>query len=260
MQRSRGCNVCGLVAGKHLPCGHQVCVHDLSTRAEIVFSELDAPAFFCPVCRNRIALPPGGYEGLPGGFSSPAPPAPPVLLAASPPLFAPSGPPAAAASPLRIGSPLSPPPLASSPLRASVPAVPLDPSLRLDYLNSADVLHYLLCPICTDPFVDPISLPCGEHTFCRACIAGWSAASCTPYTPSDLAPATDKLLTRMLGDLKVYCTRRGEGCEWTGPRSNLMEHVTKTCDAHACPNAAEGCEWRGKVRSACVWDGIEVTL
>ena len=35
-------------------------------------------------------------------------------------------------------------------------------------MNEAD----LTCPICDEPFIDPVSLNCGSyaHTFCRACL------------------------------------------------------------------------------------------
>ena len=40
--------------------------------------------------------------------------------------------------------------------------------LNAEY-SSAD-LDYLCCPICTEPFVDPVSLRGSGHTYCRACI------------------------------------------------------------------------------------------
>jgi hypothetical protein len=38
------------------------------------------------------------------------------------------------------------------------------------YAYVDEVNSNLVCSVCADPFVDPVSLPCG-HTFCRACIA-----------------------------------------------------------------------------------------
>ena len=33
-------------------------------------------------------------------------------------------------------------------------------------------------------------------------------------------------ITNMLAELKVYCSNKENGCEWTGPDSELLLHLT----------------------------------
>ena len=53
-----------------------------------------------------------------------------------------------------------------------------------------------------------------------------------PVSASSLV-APDKTLLRMLGDLRVRCTKRSLGCDWVGPRENVVGHL-----AHSCAHAA----------------------
>jgi len=92
----------------------------------------------------------------------------------------------------------------------------------------------LECAICMEPYVDPVLAQC-DDMFCSACARDWAdrAQSC----PHCLAPLqlpaplakVPKVIVNALGELKCYCPRKSRGCDWTGPRSNVRDHMTTTC-------------------------------
>jgi hypothetical protein len=56
-----------------------------------------------------------------------------------------------------------------------------------------------------------------------------------------LKPNSDKTLFKLLSDLKVYCFNKEKGCSWTGPRSNVQEHLERSCKFIACVHKNKGC-------------------
>lgn len=117
------------------------------------------------------------------------------------------------------------------------------PDLRNIKYNTST--EHLSCPICQQPFLEPLTTICG-HTFCKSCIYECFKAfnhnrnddlkgSCpldrTPLDPSnvnDLFP-TPLLVTNLIDDLQVSCLNHERGCEWTGCRWELEHHVISDC-------------------------------
>ncbi|KAK6465255.1 hypothetical protein DFJ63DRAFT_332687 [Scheffersomyces coipomensis] len=128
------------------------------------------------------------------------------------------------------------------------------PVLRnnIKYKSSID---HLLCPICQEPFIEPLTTICG-HTFCKECIfecfkmakdssSGSTSSNvngeqklsgCCPLdrTPIDSANVNDLfptplLINNLIDDLKVYCMNYERGCEWVGSRWELEHHVLIEC-------------------------------
>lgn len=114
---------------------------------------------------------------------------------------------------------------------------------NLKYKGSTEHLN---CPICQQPFINPLTTVCG-HTFCKECIyecfkmskdnrASEPLKGCCPLdrTPldatniNDLFP-TPLLIINLVDDLKVYCLNRERGCEWNGCRWELEHHVISDC-------------------------------
>lgn len=117
------------------------------------------------------------------------------------------------------------------------------PDLRnIKYKTSTEHLN---CPVCQQPFLEPLTTICG-HTFCKSCIYECFKAfngninddlkgSCpldrTPLDASnvnDLFP-TPLLVTNLIDDLQVYCLNHERGCKWTGCRWELEHHVISDC-------------------------------
>lgn len=122
------------------------------------------------------------------------------------------------------------------------------PDLRnIKYKSTTDHLN---CPICQQPFMNPLTTICG-HTFCKECIyecfkmsknarngnsnenetAGFCPLDRTPLDSAninDLFP-TPLIVANLIDDLKVYCLNHERGCEWTGSRWELEHHVLVEC-------------------------------
>ena len=158
--------------------------------------------------------------------------------------------------------------------RSESPLVEYDESVNIiDYPSSFNLLEsddrpdirgityksltdHLNCPICQQPFINPLTTICG-HTFCKECIYECfrmakrnSRNSVTSLnnnttedmtgncpldrTPLDAANINDLfptplIVTNLIDELKVYCLNKERGCEWVGTRWELEHHVTDSC-------------------------------
>ncbi len=121
---------------------------------------------------------------------------------------------------------------------------------------SRELIEEAICQICFMPMVDPRVLACCDEAFCMDCLAHLPDALCpndrTPIDKADELPKfANKIALRRLGALLVFCPNRALGeCDWKGPRENLEEHVTRTCQNTPCTQVAIGCTWRGRAREA----------
>ncbi|KAJ3041260.1 Protein fam98b [Rhizophlyctis rosea] len=118
--------------------------------------------------------------------------------------------------------------------------------IEYSYVNEDSIYDLLKCPVGQDPLIDPVYLPCGcGQVFSRANITTWirrspsQSAPCAkcrggPFKETDLRPANDPTLRRLLAGLQVYCGHRRTGCEWIGARGDLVEHMPY-CDFEQIP-------------------------
>ncbi|KAG6028806.1 hypothetical protein E4U41_000575 [Claviceps citrina] len=117
----------------------------------------------------------------------------------------------------------------------------------LTYVSDPD--PNLLCPICHEPLVDPVTTPC-DHTFCYRCLRRSIASS-----PSGTACPVDRelllwadcfsaarLVRTQLNCLVVKCPNQGRGCEVQVRRESVEKHATVECQFKdfACPDS--GCD------------------
>lgn len=124
------------------------------------------------------------------------------------------------------------------------------------YVNLDEAIPEIVCTLCMMPLVDPCDMPCCDNYFCRHCLDVLANNRC-PHCPdkhfpeggaASLPKCTDKVALKRLDALRVTCPQRAGGCDWTGPRGNIEEHMTRTCDHQLCPNGSRGCAWRGRMR------------
>ena len=106
------------------------------------------------------------------------------------------------------------------------------------------------CPVCLLVLRQPHQVSCCGYTFCRACIDALRLrdAPCPTCTATEFFVFEDKRLQRSLFSLKVYCSRRGEGCEWSGELGMLERHL------NANPTPGErflGCRFVGVCCAHC---------
>ncbi|CAF3013467.1 unnamed protein product [Rotaria sp. Silwood2] len=118
-------------------------------------------------------------------------------------------------------------------------------------MNEISIDNYLKCPICTDPFLDPVSTPC-EHTFCRQCILTWlelsktSCPSCREtLSKKDLTSISVIFIHGMLNEIQVKCTLCGA---INLQRGNFQNHINNLCpkaDVSCSTNSDTSCSWIG---------------
>ncbi|EXK93652.1 hypothetical protein FOQG_04900 [Fusarium oxysporum f. sp. raphani 54005] len=114
----------------------------------------------------------------------------------------------------------------------------------LTYVNEPDA--NLLCPICHDPLVDPVTTPC-DHTFCYRCLrqsidSSPSGTAC----PIDREPlawpncfSAPRLIRTQLNSLKVKCPYHARGCKSEVRREVVETHASTECrfKDFTCPGA-----------------------
>ncbi|UKZ64341.1 uncharacterized protein TrAtP1_005558 [Trichoderma atroviride] len=117
----------------------------------------------------------------------------------------------------------------------------------LTYVGDPD--PNLLCPICHDPLVDPVTTPC-DHTFCYRCLRRSMASSpAGGVCPIDREPLlwTDctssiRLIRTQLNNLVVKCPHHGRGCEEEMKREVVERHATVECGFREFPCPDTDCE------------------
>lgn len=98
---------------------------------------------------------------------------------------------------------------------------------------------FLKCCICTLILRKPIQISSCGHRLCKACYINLKSHATKTRTPMvcpidrQAVPASkvfdDLGIERMVNDLKVYCTKRDNGCVWTGELRNLDNHQKIGC-------------------------------
>ncbi|KAI5458136.1 ubiquitin elongating factor core-domain-containing protein [Mariannaea sp. PMI_226] len=104
----------------------------------------------------------------------------------------------------------------------------------LTYLDDPDV--NLLCPICHDPLVDPVTTPC-DHTFCYRCLrqsifSSPSGSACPidrEYLAWPQCFSAARLVRTQLNNLRVKCPYHGRGCKEELWREVVELHATTEC-------------------------------
>ena len=123
-----------------------------------------------------------------------------------------------------------------------------------DYMDETQIDDELKCPICTQPFQQPVSLPC-QHTFCRTCLEHWldenhSCPTCREYPSGDddeenpvFSPVNTQIVTNQLNRLLVRCNQ----CEEINLlRGDFRDHEVKCAKRLiSCPSADLQCPWKG---------------
>jgi hypothetical protein len=134
--------------------------------------------------------------------------------------------------------------LIDSPLFYDPPKVPMmlnEP--KFDYIKTEAIDEELKCPICLDPFFEPVVLKCCEHTLCKKC-----ADPCNecPLCRRMHKPFTNppRLIMNMLSQIDVSC----QVCCAVVKRDSFPSHVRDVCPI-PCPNACGVPQTRAAVES-----------
>lgn len=86
------------------------------------------------------------------------------------------------------------------------------------------------CPICLLVLRDPHLLSCCGVKVCETCIGGLEedAKKPCPLCKQPFVSLLDKELRRTIFDLKLNCSLRDQGCQWTGELRELERHASNT--------------------------------
>ena len=119
------------------------------------------------------------------------------------------------------------------------------------YMDDVSIDVEFKCPICFEPFDNPVSTPC-DHTFCRKCIENSIKCNQNPTCPScrhgslsknNLVPA-NRIISNRIDRYTVKCLTCGEK---NILRGHFEEHVNNICSKAnvSCPAAKVRCPWTG---------------
>ena len=88
----------------------------------------------------------------------------------------------------------------------------------------------LKCPVCLLPLRDPSLLSCCGQKGCAWCIDQVRAAGrpC-PLCQQPFHTMLDKYFQREVLNLRVYCSKKTEGCAWEGELRYLHNHSQEDC-------------------------------
>ncbi|UJR20296.1 hypothetical protein I4U23_023427 [Adineta vaga] len=119
-----------------------------------------------------------------------------------------------------------------------------------EYMNESSIHEDLLCPLCTDPLVEPLCANKCGHTFCRVCITNsfYTMSTCPvcrcDLTLEDFHTVNIRPLLNQLNQLLVKC----QLCSQNNiQRGNLKDHIEKCSQRQLlCPAANLKCDWTGK--------------
>ncbi|PLW06211.1 hypothetical protein PCASD_11068 [Puccinia coronata f. sp. avenae] len=99
------------------------------------------------------------------------------------------------------------------------------------YRDEQSISKSLLCPICSEPWIQPVvAAGCG-HMFCEKCIHTWirHIPSCPidrSSLPSNQLTQPPQILKELVDELVVICSL---GCGWTGRRDSWKRHLETQC-------------------------------
>ncbi|KJZ71958.1 hypothetical protein HIM_08638 [Hirsutella minnesotensis 3608] len=152
---------------------------------------------------------------------------------------------AANANPDRRSGPMASPHLSSLDIPKRYGGGSVFDMYALTYVSEPD--SNLLCPICHDPLVDPVTTPC-DHTFCYRCLRRSIASSPSGTTcPIDreLLSWLDcfsaaRLVRTQLNSLIVKCPYHARGCTQELRREAAEAHATTECRFRdfSCPDTS----------------------
>ncbi|KAK8166687.1 hypothetical protein IWX90DRAFT_386099 [Phyllosticta citrichinensis] len=155
------------------------------------------------------------------------------------------------------------PPSAPSPLelRALTSQAGRAQSLTPADYRQLDLVHppndNLICRICLSPYVKPRILTC-EHTFCEDCLDqhiqtsirqndyGHRAKCPTCRRTLDLTTEpydVSRIITNMLDEMMVNCPSGSLGCQWSGQRGDVQDHLHYSCHYRMVDCSARHCQY-----------------
>ena len=106
----------------------------------------------------------------------------------------------------------------------------VDGGYELDFVDVSVAEEYQ-CPICLLVIKQPMLTSCCGYHFCKNCIKPIldKSSPCPMCKSGRFTVLLNKHHQRKIEELTISCLHKKAGCEWTGPLSNLRDHLDKKC-------------------------------
>lgn len=130
-------------------------------------------------------------------------------------------------------------------------------NLTILYLDEENISKKLKCIICLAPAINPRVHRGCNTVFCELCAhelllsasqeEGQAQTTCCPTCRQECSEDSlqpNDLIKKLLDEVSVYCSNKGNGCEWADERGSLVTHLEQFCEFCGCEN--EECEWVGQ--------------
>ena len=112
-----------------------------------------------------------------------------------------------------------------------------------DDYSFIDSVDEYKCAICHCVTKEPTLTSCCGNHYCQTCIERvlYQRRPCPLCSKSRFEVFLDKKQKRRILALKVHCTLRSQGCEWTGSLGDLGTHTDLTYGS--CGYVQIDCSW-----------------
>lgn len=111
-----------------------------------------------------------------------------------------------------------------------------------EFIQPAPTLIQTECSICLLILREPYLVGCCGHNYCKVCTDTIRAKSmpCPLCGEQEYGVLPNKGLQRSLNELKVQCSKKSLGCEWTGELGAFSSHLNESYNTHT---QLEGCDY-----------------
>ena len=119
------------------------------------------------------------------------------------------------------------PPLAREGPAQGVTRQPQTGGFDCEFVERPPQVFQCDCPICLLVLHEPHQVECCGKKFCEACIKRVQNLKkpCPACNENNFTTFRDKGLKQELYSFHVYCSHKGEGCEWVGELRELEKHL-----------------------------------
>ena len=124
------------------------------------------------------------------------------------------------------------------------------------------------CPVCLLLLRDPhLTQCCGTH-FCESCIkpVAFGSDKCPMCTQKIGTLMLNKRMQRSVGDLKIFCPNKADGCQWEGELRYKQDHLDQQCQfilvqcKYDCGQRVLRSDYQHHLEDVCAKRPLEVQL
>ncbi len=125
------------------------------------------------------------------------------------------------------------------------------------YNHVEDVPELYRCGICNELMQKPVLIDCCGYHFCEECIV--KRRKCPQCDVKPKRRTVNRQMMACIEALKVRCTHSDKGCQWTGQRKDLKDHLKEgvLTVEHACEYQELECHCENYFQRAKILEHME---